>query len=168
MSNLRPAAGPVPNPPRRGPDRLHNVPVQSDARPRGPQVLGVLLVPVLCVLLLPAAAWLDVVAPADGPGADVVGGPGWPWIVNGAVLGTLAAIVLLRDRHQRFGWVLAFSGLFWSLDGFSQSYVNAGLTEDGAWPGMTFALWFLNRFGSYLTSVTAVLVLVFPLSLIHI
>ena len=162
MSNLRPAAGPVPNPPRRGPDRLHNVPVQSDSRPRGPQVLGVLLVPVLCVLLLPAAAWLDLVAPADGPGADVVGGPGWPWIVNGAVLGTLAAIVLLRDRHQRFGWVLAFSGLFWSLDGFSQSYVNAGLTEDGAWPGMTFALWFLNRFGSYLTSVTAVLVLVFP------
>lgn len=162
MSDRIAPAGPVPIPPRRGPGRLHNVPVQSESRPRGVQRVAVLVVPALCVLLLPAAAWLDMAAPGDGPGAEVADGPGWPWVVNGALLGVFAAVVLVRDRHQRFGWVLAFSGLFWSLDGFSQSYVGAGLTEDGAWPGMTFALWFLDRFGAYLTSVTAALLLVFP------
>ncbi|TWG95084.1 histidine kinase/DNA gyrase B/HSP90-like ATPase [Nocardioides sp. J9] len=157
------AAGPAPIPPRRGPDRLHNVPVQSDPRPRGARLATVLAVPLLCVLLLPAGAWLDLTAPASGPGIDVASdGAGWPWIVNGAVLGVLAAVVLLRDHTQRFGWVLAAYGLFWSLDGFAQSYIRAGLTEDDAWPGMTFALWFLNRFGAYLTAVIAGLLLVFP------
>lgn len=162
MNDHTSAAGPVPIPPRRGPDRLHNVPVQSDPRPRGAQVAAVLAVPVLCVALLPAGAWLDMMAPATGPGVEIADGDGWPWIVNGAVLGILAGVVLLRDRKQLFGWVLAASGLFWSLDGFAQSYIHAGLTEDGAWPATTFALWFLNRFGAYLTSVTAALLLVFP------
>ncbi|HWJ08017.1 MAG TPA: GAF domain-containing sensor histidine kinase [Nocardioides sp.] len=136
--------------------------MRSDARPRGLQVAAVLAAPVLCVLLFPAAAWLDAMAPASGPGAEVADGPGWPWAVIGTVLGVLAAVILLHDRRQLFGWVLAFSGLFWALDGFSQSYVHAGLTAQDAWPGMTFTLWFLNRFGAYLTSVTAASLLVFP------
>lgn len=136
--------------------------MQSDPRPRGLPLLAVLGVPALCVLLLPAAAWVDLQAPATGPGVDVAEGPGWPWVVNGALLGVLAAIVLVHDRRQRFGWLLALSGLFWALDGFAQSYVHAGLGADSAWPQMTFALWFLNRFGAYLTAVTAVLLLVFP------
>ncbi|WP_157537200.1 sensor histidine kinase [Nocardioides sp. Root190] len=136
--------------------------MQSDDRPRGPQVAAVLAVPVACVLLLPAAAWLDLVAPDSGPGVDVAAGPGWPWVVNGSVLGVLAAVILLRDRRQRFGWLLALSGIFWALDGFAQSYIHAGLTERDPWPAMTFALWFLNRFGAYLTAVTAALLLVFP------
>lgn len=160
------AAGSSPKAPPRGAGRLHNVlvqgPVQDDERPHGLRLAAVLAVPLTCVLLLPAAAWLDLLAPSSGPGVEVVDGPGWPWVVNGTVLGLLAAAILLRDRHQRFGWVLALSGLFWALDGFSQSYVHAGLTEQDPWPAMTFALWFLNRFGAYLTAVTAVLLLVFP------
>jgi signal transduction histidine kinase len=138
------------------------VPLQTDTRPRGRGAVAVLVVPVLCLALVPLGAWLDMGAPTSGPGYDVAEGPGWPWLVIGGVLGVLAGIVLVRDSRQKFGWVLAFSALFWSLDGFSQSYVQAGMTESSAWPGMTFALWFLNRFGSYLTSVTAVLLLVFP------
>jgi signal transduction histidine kinase len=157
-------------PRRGGADRLHNVPVQiedrpapaDDVRPRGLQVVGVLVVPLICLALLPAAAWIDMLAPGDGPGERVAGGIGWPWVVDGVVLGGLATVILLRDRTQRFGWVLAFFGLFWALDGFSQSYVRAGLTMDDAWPAMSLALWFLDRFGSYLTSVTAALLLVFP------
>ena len=162
MNDAIAPAGPAPIPPRRGPDRLHNVPVQSDSRPRGAQLVAVLAVPLLCVALLPAGAWLDMMAPATGPGTEIAETDGWPWIVIGALLGILAGVVLLRDRGQLFGWVLAASGLFWSLDGFAQSYIHAGLTEDGAWPATTFALWFLNRFGAYLTSVTAALLLVFP------
>lgn len=136
--------------------------VQSDARPRGLQVAAVLAAPVLCVVLLPAAAWLDAIAPASGPGVMVADGPGWPWVLIGTAVGLLAAVVLLHDRRQVFGWVLTLSGLFWALDGFSQSYIHAGLTEQDPWPGMTLALWFLNRFGAYLTAVTAGSILVFP------
>ncbi|MBM7519077.1 sensor histidine kinase [Nocardioides nitrophenolicus] len=147
-----------------GADRLHNVPVQDrpDHRPRGLEAVAVLVVPALCVLLVPLGAWLDMGAPDSGAGVDLAGGPGWPWQLIGAVLGVLAGIVLVHDRRQKFGWLLAFSGLFWALDGLSQSYVRAGLTDTSAWPGMTFALWFLLRFTSYLTSVTAVVLLVFP------
>ena len=153
-----------------GSDRRHNVPVHNELRrseawpdrPRGLQIVGVLVVPLLCAVLLPVAAWIDMGAPDSGPGVRIAGGPGWPWVVDGVVLGALAAVILLHDRSQRFGWVLAFFGLFWAIDGLSQSYVQAGLTEHDAWPGMTFALWFLDRFASYLTSVVAVLLLVFP------
>lgn len=155
-------------PHRGGAGRLHNVPVsvpvplRADPRPRAPMAAAVLVVPALCVALVPLGAWLDMGAPATGPGPEIAEGPGWPWQLIGAALGVLAGIVLAHDRRQKFGWLLAFSGLFWSLDGLSQSYVQAGLTATTAWPGMTFALWFLLRFTSYLTSVTAVMLLVFP------
>ncbi|GAA4076596.1 histidine kinase [Nocardioides kongjuensis] len=138
------------------------VPQQADTRPRGLRAVAVLVVPALCVALVPLGAWLDMGAPETGPGPEIAGGPGWPWQSLGAALGVLAGIVLLHDRRQKFGWLLAFSGLFWALDGLSQSYVQAGLGASSAWPGMTFALWFLLRFTSYLTSVTAVVLLVFP------
>lgn len=121
-----------------------------------------MLIAVLCVALVPLAAWLDQQAPTSGPGVTVAGGPGWPWAANGAVLGILAAIVLHHDPRQRFGWVLAGFALFWATDGLAQSYVQAGLTAESAWPAMTFALWYLLRFGAYLTAVVAVLLLVFP------
>lgn len=155
-------AGPVPIPPRRGPDRLHNVPVQSESRPRGRQVPAVLAVPALCVLLVPASAWVDLRAPGGGPGAVVAPDPGWPWTLNGAILGVLAAVILLRDRRHVFGWVLAGFGLFWATDGFAQSYIRSGLTMDDTWPAMTFVLWYFNRFGAYLTGVVTALLLVFP------
>ncbi|MDQ6521975.1 GAF domain-containing sensor histidine kinase [Nocardioides sp. LHD-245] len=135
---------------------------QAVSRPRGPMVVAVLVVPAVCVVLLPVTVWLDLGAPTSGVGYDVALGPGWPWTLIGALLGSLAGIILTKEPRQRVGWVLAGSGLFWALDGLAQSYILSGLRETGSWPGMTFALWFLNRFGSYLTAVTAVLVMIFP------
>ncbi len=158
-----------------GADRRHNVPVHPRvqdrheaghpapaSRPRGSIAAAVLAIPALCLALGGLGAWLDAGAPPTGPGQDIAGGPGWPWQLIGVALSVLAVIVLWHDRRQTFGWLLAFSGLFWTLDGLSQSYVGAGLTATSAWPGMTFALWFLLRFTSYLTSVTAVMLLIFP------
>ena len=135
----------------------------TDARPRGASLAAVLVVP---APVRAHAAGRDLAGrPSLRPTARWVrsiGGPGWPWVVNGVVLGMLAAVILASDRRQGFGWLLAGFGLFWSLDGLSQSYVHAGLAEDPAWPAMTFALWFLNRFGAYLTAVVGALLLVFP------
>lgn len=138
------------------------MPERADTRPRGLTAVAVLVVPVLCIVLVPIAFWLDMGAPTSGLGHDVSLGPGWPWTLIGALLGVLAAVILMKEPRQRVGWVLAGSGIFWALDGLTQSYILSGLRETDAWPGMTFALWFLNRFGSYLTSVTAVLVMIFP------
>ena len=63
--------------------------------------------------------------------------------LNGVVLAGFALVILRRDAHHGFGWAMAWLGLFWALDGLSQSYVRVGLSEDQAFPGMTFALWFL-------------------------
>ncbi|MFD0805504.1 sensor histidine kinase [Nocardioides caeni] len=130
--------------------------------PKPVQRLQVLAIPVVCVLLLPASAVIDAMTPAEGPGLAVAAGPGWPWAANGAILGILAALILLRDRTQLFGWMLSLYGLFWAVDGFAQSYLRAGITETDAWPASTFVLWFFNRFGSYLVGVVAVLLLIFP------
>jgi signal transduction histidine kinase len=148
------------DPARVGRGRRQNAPVQMAVR--GTRLVGVLVVPLACVLAVPLAAWLDVQAPGSGPGQDVAEGIGWPWTMIGALIGTFAAVVLVREPRQKFGWVLAFSGLFWALDGLGQSYLRAGLTETSAWPAMTAVLWFYNRFGSYLTSVTAASLLAFP------
>ena len=71
-------------------------------------------------------------------------------------------MILRRDPHHRFGWAMAWLGLFWALDGLAQSYVRVGLSEDRAFPGMSLALWFLLRFTAFLPVAIAVLLLIFP------
>ena len=71
-------------------------------------------------------------------------------------------MLLLRNpRHRVFGWALAGFGLFWASTGWPVLR-PAGLMTDDAWPGMTFAVWFLNRFGAFLAVPIVVLLLIFP------
>lgn len=157
-------AGPAPT----GPGRRHNVPVQlapeTSAAPAPDRVslVGGVALPTLGVLALAGSVWLDVTAPSTGPGVELAEGPGWPYVAHGVVLTLLAAVVLLRSSARLLGLLIGLNGLFWALDGLSQSYVLAGVSADSAWPGMTFALWFLNRFGAFLPVAIAVLLLVFP------
>ena len=122
----------------------------------------VLVLPVLSVVGLAVTIALDLQALTSGPGEEIAPELGWGYTLNGVALTVMAAWLLLRNPRQGFGWALAGFGLFWVLDGLAQSYVHAGLTADDAWPGMTFALWFLNRFGAFLLVPIAVLLLIFP------
>jgi signal transduction histidine kinase len=122
----------------------------------------VLAVPVLCVLALVVTVALDLQEPIGGEPFVLAPDPGWIFAVNGVVLAGLALVVLLRVPGHRFGWALAWLGLFWALDGVAQAYVRVGLSADDAWPGMTFALWFLLRFTSLLPVAIAALLLIFP------
>ena len=70
--------------------------------------------------------------------------------------------MLLHDVRQRFGWALAWLGVFWVLDALSQSYVRYGVRSDDALPGINAALWFLDRFGAFLPVTVAVLLMIFP------
>ena len=80
----------------------------------------------------------------------------------GLVLGVLATIVLRHPGHRVIGWTLGWVGLFWALDGLSESYVRLGLVTADALPAMTFAVWFLGRFTSLLPATIVVLPLLFP------
>ncbi|NYJ00044.1 signal transduction histidine kinase [Nocardioides thalensis] len=117
---------------------------------------------VVCALLFAASVALDAIAPADGPGSRYVTEPGWPFTFNGVFLAGLAVPILLGRTAHIFGWLLGGLGVFWSLDGLAQSYIRAGVTDEGVWPGMTFAVWFLDRFGSFLSVWIAAVLLVFP------
>ncbi|MFD1946792.1 sensor histidine kinase [Nocardioides aestuarii] len=121
-----------------------------------------LVLPVLSVAAFAATVVLDLREPLPGGPPTVTPEPGWIYALNGVVLAVLAAIVLRNRPGHGFGWALAGFGLFWALDGLAQAYVRVGLSPDEAWPGMTFALWFLLRAGSLLPVVTAVLLLLFP------
>lgn len=80
----------------------------------------------------------------------------------GLVITVLSCIVLRSPGHQVIGWALAGCGLFWSLDGLSESWVRTGMITEAALPGMTFAVWFLMRFTALLMSTIVVLPLLFP------
>ena len=123
---------------------------------------GGVALPAFCVAGLAACVALDLTAPGSGAGVELSGGPGWPYALLGVVLAALAAPLVVRRSARRLGWALGGFALFWMLDGLAQSWVRAGLTDDSAWPGMTAALWFLDRLGAFLPVVAAVLLLIFP------
>ena len=143
-----------------GDSHVHNEPVLTPDRPTAHW--WVLVLPVLSAVGLAVTIALDLQALSSGPGEEIAPELGWGYTLNGLALSAMAAWLLLRNPRQGFGWALAGFGLFWVLDGLAQSYVHAGLTADDAWPGMTFALWFLNRFGAFLVVPIAVLLLIFP------
>ena len=158
-------AGPAP----RGPGRRHNASVTSTASSRPRTAAGtprprwaLLALPLLSLACFVLAILLDLRGPLPGGPMPFAEEPGWIYALNGVVLAGLAVVILFRDVHHGFGWALAWLGLFWALDGLAQSYVRAGLSSDEAWPGMTFALWFLLRFTSFLPVTIAVLLLIFP------
>ncbi|MCE5292273.1 MAG: histidine kinase [Nocardiaceae bacterium] len=131
-------------------------------RPRGARLAAVFAVPVLCLVGLIVTVWLDVVTPDSGPGVSFAEGYGWGYAMHGVVLGVLSTVILVRDDRQPFGWLMGSFGLFWVLDAISQSYIRAGIRDDGVWPGMTFTVWFYDRFGGFLPVVIAAMLLVFP------
>lgn len=162
MTTTSDAAGSAP----RGPGRQHTVPVdqvaaRTAARRRAVDV-PVLALPVLCAAGVGLAVWLESRLPAQIPGDGLAPGPGWSTGLTGLVLAALAAVVLSSDRRQGLGWALAWSGVFWTLDGISEAWFRTGLDSDEPLPLMTFTAWFLLRFTSLLPVTVAVVALLFP------
>lgn len=143
-----------------GPDRLQNVRVPPPETMR--QRWFALALPLASVIGFALTVALDIRTPSEGRGVELAPGYGWSFALNGLVLAGLAAIIVLHDVRQRFGYLLGALGLFWVLDGLAQSYIRFGITDDGILPGMSAAFWFLNRFGAFLPVSIAALLLVFP------
>ena len=121
-----------------------------------------LVLVVVCLAAFAATVLIDLAEPTGGQPFPLAPEPGWIYGLNGIVLTGLAALVLTRLPRHGFGLALAMLALFWTLDGLSQAYVRVGLSAEDAWPGMTFALWFLLRFTAFLPVAVAILLLVFP------
>jgi len=121
-----------------------------------------LALPLSCVIGFVLTVALDIRTPSEGRGVELAPGYGWSFALNGLVLAGLAAIILLHEVRQRFGYLLGALGLFWVLDGLAQSYIRFGISDDGMLPGMSGAFWFLHRFGAFLPVSIAALLLVFP------
>lgn len=149
-------AGPAPC----GPDRPHNVPVSESGVARRPGAL--LVLPALVAAVFAVTVALDVGTPPGGPGVRLAPGYGWTYALLGLLLVGLATVILVRDVGQRFGWALAWLGVFWVLDAVAQSWVRFGIRPTEALPGENLALWFLDRFGAFLPMTVAVLLLIFP------
>ena len=143
-----------------GPGRHHNVRMYVGTDPRSRFAL--LALPLASVAGFVLCVALDVRTPERTVGVELAPEPGWSLALTGVVLACLAALILLREPAQRFGWALALLGLFWTLDGVAQSYVRAGITDGAAWPGMTLVVWFLFRFTGFLPVATGLLLLLFP------
>ena len=154
-------AGPGPQ----GPDRLHNEPVHVRLPVRPDATVarwaGAAFVVVTGALFALTLA-LDLATDPAGPGARLAPGSGWSYALLGPLLAGLAAVVLVRDPRQGFGWGLAWLGCFWSLDGVAQSWVRFAVRADQALAGANLALWFLNRVGAFLPVTVALLLLLFP------
>lgn len=124
---------------------------------------GAVLLPAATVVGLAVCVALEAqVDPARLPAGHQTG-PGWGSGLIAVVFGLLATTVLWRrPRHRGFALALAGSGVFWALDGISESCVRLGLVTPEPLPGMTFAVWFLQRFTALLPVTVAALLLLFP------
>ncbi|WP_125038271.1 sensor histidine kinase [Nocardioides sp. LS1] len=123
---------------------------------------SVLVLPLLTGAGLVTTVALDLGTPATGPGVELAPGYGWGYAVLGLLLAVLATVILLRDVRQRWGWTLAWLGVFWVLDALAQSYVRYGVRPGSALAGENLALWFLNRVGAFLPVTVAALLMIFP------
>lgn len=165
-SSSPPPTGAAPSASRRlrAPSPIHHTdPVADDENPPsriGPPAAA--LFPLVALTIAAATVWLDARVPPTEIGLLIAGDAGWPYAVNGLVVSVFAAIILARRSRPGFAVALGGLGLFWALDGLAQSYVRVGLEADGAWPAMSLALWFLNRFGAFLPAAIALILLVFP------
>ena len=56
----------------------------------------------------------------------------------GLVIGVMAGIILRSPGHRVIGCAMGGVGLFWSLDGVSESWVRLALATEDAVPGMTW------------------------------
>ncbi|WP_139230057.1 sensor histidine kinase [Nocardioides terrae] len=131
-----------------------------DRRPTVPWAVG--LVVLLTAATFAGSVWLDLHTDTSGPGARLAPGWGWSYTLLGLLLSALAAVILVRDPRQGIGWGLAWTGLFWSQDGLSQSYARFGIRADDALPLVNLALWSFNRLGAFLPLSGALLMLLFP------
>jgi signal transduction histidine kinase len=136
------------------------VPVQPVLRQHAPWAAALLVAPSLLCFAL--TVWLDLHTDPGSVGAQYASGWGWSYALIGAIQAGLAGLILLRDPRQGFGWGLGWLGLFWATDGLAQSYVRYGLTATDALPGMDFALWNLNRVGSFLPLAGSLILFTFP------
>jgi len=153
------SAGPAPQ----GPDRHHNVPVPSlpvITERRAVWAAALLVAPSLVCFGL--TVWLDLHTDPQGVGAHYAPGWAWSYALIGAIQAALAGVILFRDPRQGFGWGLGWLGLFWATDGLAQAYARYGITATHALPGMDFALWNLNRVGSFLPLAGSLILFTFP------
>jgi signal transduction histidine kinase len=158
----QPSPTPVTGPAPQGPGRCHHVRVTGGGALRRRVRVAEVCVLLSAVAMLIASVLLDLRAPTGGPGPAIANGPGWPYAALGLALAGLAAVVLEHDPRQRFGWALAALGLFWSVDGLSQSYVAFAIRSDDALALSNLALWVFNRLGAFLPATVAVLLMIFP------
>ena len=101
--------------------------------------------------------------PPRGPGVELAPGSGWPYALNGAGLRRLLGG---RAAARPAPGVRLGAGLARRSSGRSTAFAVLRPLRHPApttpWPGMTLALWFLNRFGAFLPLTVAVLLLIFP------
>ena len=152
------SAGPAPT----GPDRHHNVPVPAGPVPEKRALWAAALLVVPSLLCFVLTVWLGLRTDPDSVGARYAPGEAWSYTLIGAIQAALAAVILFRDPRQGFGWGLGWLALFWATDGLAQAYVRYGITASGALPGMTFAMWNLNRLGSFLPLAGSLILFTFP------
>ena len=126
---------------------MNDVRVKDQQRPVSWPVAAVL--PVLCAASVVGIGLLELRSYGEralwtfGDGIEVGHGIGTGLV--GLVLGVLSTVVLRHPGHRVIGWTLGGAGLFWALDGLSESYVRLGVVTDHALPAMSFAVWFLVR-----------------------
>lgn len=107
---------------------------------------------VLCVCF-------DLVVPAalkDSTG----GGSAVTTVLPGVLLLAAAAVVLRSRPGQPVGRLLAVVGGIWAADGVLSGWIGFSTLHD--LPGLTFAYWFVARFGAVLLSGLVMLLVLYP------
>lgn len=80
----------------------------------------------------------------------------------GALVGLCGAVILAYRRWHVIGLLLAGTGVFWAVDGLSESYAVVGLHAQPVLPLSGFAYWFFAEVGSFLLVALPLLLVLYP------
>ncbi len=119
------------------------------------------VVSALALAMLVACLWLDVVnGPADRDRASM----GWGTLsaITGVIAAGTAVPVLWRHPRHLVAWVIAGTGLLWSLDGLAESYSAFGMAHAPYLPLSGFAVWVVAQLGSFLLVGLPTVLVLYP------
>jgi signal transduction histidine kinase len=116
---------------------------------------------VVAVVATVAAALLDLQVPGEHRRLlDLEAG--WLAGVPGVALAVPGALLLKRIPTHPVAWILAVTGLHWSLDGLASSWLAYATLTDPALPGAEFAFWAYQRLGASLLLALPLVLLFYP------
>ena len=113
------------------------------------------------VVLIAVCAGLDAVNTAADRDRAMMGWGSLETVVGAIAVGTAIPVIWRYPRHP-VPWVIASTGVLWSLDALGESWAAYGMAHTPYLPLTGFAVWFVAQFGAFIMVGLPLVLVLYP------